>query len=64
MSDETFCAIVDDGKVVNIIVIAEGHDLFNHNPNWVFIGKNDNRIAIGWTYDGITFAPAQPNERA
>lgn len=57
MNDETFGAIVNDGKVTNIIVIAEGHDLFNHNPNWVFIGKNENNVAIDWNYDGSVFTP-------
>lgn len=57
MSTETYCAVVESGLVVNMLVIEENSPLFASNPNWIYVGTNPQKIAIGWSYDGTTFTP-------
>jgi hypothetical protein len=60
MNNETFCAVVEDGSVVNVIVAAADCPILAEHPEWVFLGENPQRVAIGWTYDGEFHAPPQP----
>lgn len=60
MSNETFCAVISDGKVSNILVVELGSSVLAKNPDWVFIGENLQRVAIGWSYDGNVFSPPPP----
>lgn len=60
MKKETFCSIIKDGKVENIIVVDEESELLNENPEWVFIGENSLGVGIGWSYDGSAFVPPPP----
>lgn len=60
MSAENFCVIVKDGKVSNIIVVEPNSPVLNKHPEWIFIGENPDRIAIGWLYDGTNFSPPPP----
>ena len=41
-------AVVEDGKVVNVIVVDGEH------PSWIICGDD---VAIGWAYDGSEFTP-------
>lgn len=60
MSTENFCAIVDAGKVVNIIVVEPNSSILAKNPEWIFIGQNPQDVGIGWTYNGVSFSPPPP----
>lgn len=60
MSNETYCAVVENNVVTNMLVIAADSPLLADNPNWIYIGTNPKKVAIGWTYDGTDFYPPQP----
>jgi hypothetical protein len=61
MSNENFCAIIADGKVSNIIVVEPNSSILAKNPDWIFIGENPQRVAIGWGYEnGLFIAPPPP----
>jgi len=55
MNKETFCAVIENGKVVNVVVVEPNHPVISKNPNWVFIGENPDSISPKWTYDGTNF---------
>lgn len=55
MNTETFCAIIENNVVTNIIVLEADSPLLNLNSNWVFIGNNPESISLGWSFDGSNF---------
>lgn len=57
MSNETYCAVVESGFVVNMLVIEENSPLFASNPNWIYVGTNPQKIGIGWSYANGQFYP-------
>lgn len=60
MSNETFAAVVNNGVVVNMVVVEANSSLLPNNPDWIFIGTNPQGVAIGWLYDGTNFSPPPP----
>jgi hypothetical protein len=60
MSTETFAAVVDNGKVVNMVVVEANASVLAKNPSWIFIDTNPQKVAIGWSYDGVNFIPPPP----
>jgi hypothetical protein len=61
MSAETFAAVIESGKVVNMVVVAADSPLLTKNSNWVFVGENPQKVGIGWGYNGTIFiAPPPP----
>lgn len=57
MTVENFCAVVANGKVENLIVVEPGSPILAKHPEWIFLGENPQKVAIGWSYDGSKFTP-------
>jgi hypothetical protein len=51
---ERVFAVIEDSKVVNIIVGVED-EVVAANPNKFVEYTDENSAGIGWTYDGTTF---------
>jgi hypothetical protein len=60
MSTETFAAVVNNGKVINMVVVAASASVLAKNPNWIYLGSNSQKVAIGWSYNGTEFTPPPP----
>lgn len=57
MITETFAAVVNDGKVTNLVVVSANASVLSKNSNWIYLGENLQKVAIGWSYNGSEFLP-------
>lgn len=52
MSTNRRAAVVEDGQVVNVIVVREDDDPAKYGAIWC-----PDEVGPGWTYDGETWTP-------
>lgn len=55
-----YVAKIEDGFVVQVTVEP---DEFDAPDGWVVIGT-ENLVGIGWSFDGVRFAPPEPEPDA